>query len=237
MLVDLHVHSALSACAENSLAPGRIVGQAVRRGLDLIAITDHNASAHAALAVELGRRVGLNVVPGMEVTTREDVHVLALFDSLDALLALQACIDAALPEQENNTDFFGMQLLYDSSDEIIDTDDRLRQIGVDIGLVAVTALIHGLGGYAVPAHVFRHRNSLGSQLGFIPEGAGFDAVEVGAREWMRRQCAAGSRVAGYPVLTSSDAHFLEDIGRNPLAVPRRCAGVGEILSLLGDLRA
>jgi hypothetical protein len=68
-------------------------------------------------------------------------------------------------------------------------------------------VIHRLGGLAIASHVDRERFSMIGQLGFIPPGLELDAVEV-STEW-----AAGQDY-DYPVVTFSDAHFLDDIGKN-----------------------
>lgn len=210
---DLHIHSALSACAENSLSPGRLVDRASQAGITLLALTDHNASANVSPTVEAGRRHGVGVIPGIEVTTREEAHVLALFDDLDRLADWQAVVDAALPAASNRPEFFGHQIVYDAADEIVGVDERLRQVGIGLGIDAITEAVHDRGGVVIPAHVFRRRNSLTSQLGFIDPTAVYDAVEVTATEWRREQRWLGQRLAGFPVVAGSDTHFLEDVGR------------------------
>lgn len=232
---DLHLHSALSACAENTLSPRQIVARAVESNLDMIAVTDHNASAHAPLLARLGEACGLVVVPGMEVTSREEVHLLALFADLAGLHAFQKTVDGALPEVRNDTDHFGWQLVYDERDEVVDVDERLRQIGTGLGLDDLVDRIHAGGGVAVPAHVFRARNSLTSQLGFVNPGAAYDAVEVSVRTWRQQGLHLGQTIAGYPVIVGSDAHFLEDIGRCPAAVPQAVRTVPELLAALRQM--
>ncbi|MDX9981758.1 MAG: PHP-associated domain-containing protein [Lentisphaeria bacterium] len=232
---DLHLHSALSACAENTMSPRQIVARAVESNLDMIAVTDHNASAHAPLLARLGEACGLVVVPGMEVTSREEVHLLALFADLAGLRAFQETVDGALPEARNDADYFGWQLVYDERDEVVDVDDRLRQIGIGLGLDALVERIHAGGGVAVPAHVFRARNSLTSQLGFVNPGAGYDAVEVSVRSWRQQGLRLGQTIADYPVIVGSDAHFIEDIGRCPAEVPRAVRTVPELLAALRQM--
>ena len=222
---DLHVHSALSACAENSLSPARIVGRASQAGLQLLALTDHNASANVSPTLEAGRQCGVGVIPGVEVTTREEVHVLVFFNDLATLADWQGVLDAALPVAPNRPEFFGYQVVYDAADEVIGVDERLRQVGIRLGLDAVTDAVHERGGVVVPAHVFRRRHSLSSQLGFIDPAAAYDAVEVTWKEWSRDGYRLGQRLCGYPVLAGSDTHFLEDVGRawHEIAAPATTA--------------
>ncbi|MBN2450871.1 MAG: PHP domain-containing protein [Lentisphaeria bacterium] len=231
---DLHVHTGLSACAENSLSPLRLVARARTAGIRLLAVTDHNACANVRAALRAGRQHGVQVIPGVEVTTREEVHATALFDSLDALLDWQAVIDRLLPKAPNRPDFFGYQVIYDETDEIVAVDERLRQVGIAMGIDEVAAEVHRRGGRLVPAHVFRARNSLTSQLGFIDPSAAYDAVEVSKAEWRRARHVLGDRIEGFPVITGSDAHFLEDVGRTWLEVPADVPTAAELFRILGD---
>lgn len=218
--IELHCHTALSACAENVLSPAQVLETARRRGVAMVAVTDHNASAHAALAWRLAGRNGTPVVlPGIEITTREEVHLLGLFPNDGPLADLQELLDAHLPQAENDTELFGPQVLYDEADEIVGLDERLRQTAVGLGFDQLLVEIHQRGGLAVPAHVFRTRNSLASQLGFIDETADVDALEVRRRIWKREGYQWGCYLHGFPVLTGSDAHFLEDVGKNALNAP------------------
>ena len=232
---DFHVHTALSACADNLLSPGRIVRKARETGVDFVAVTDHNASAHAAVAVRLAADCGLHILPGMEVNSREEVHLLALFSELEALEDFQALIDSVLPVGENPTGFFGPQVIYDERDEIVAMDERMRQMGVSLGLDVLVEEIRGRGGYAVPAHVYRSRNSLTSQLGFVPEAAGYAALDFAARTWRSEGLAAGQRVHGYPATTGSDSHFLEDVGRHFCTISRSVGTVHELFGALAEV--
>jgi len=216
---DLHVHTALSACAENIMSPLQVVRRARAAGLDVLAITDHNASAHVRPALQAAAGLGLTVVPGMEVCSREEVHVLALFADLAPLQDLQRLVDDALPRADNLPEVFGDQVVFDEQDDICDLDRRLRQVGTALDLARLTDEIHGRGGLAVPAHVFRARFSLWSQLGAVEAGPGFDALEIAWPQWRREGWRLGQRCAGFPVLTGSDAHYLDSIGRAANTLP------------------
>jgi predicted metal-dependent phosphoesterase TrpH len=74
---DLHIHSIYSHDSTSSLEV--ILEQAANHaGLDLIAITDHNRIEGALRAVNLAPQFGIDVIPGIEVSTRHG-HLLALF--------------------------------------------------------------------------------------------------------------------------------------------------------------
>lgn len=233
---DFHIHSGLSACAEKTMSPRQIVLQAKKAGLNFIAITDHNASANLKpicnVAEELGGPV---IVPGMEVASAEEAHFLALFKSLDALFDFQELVDSRLPDEPNPVEIFGYQIIYDVWDEVIDTDDRLRQVGSLLTMDEIVSEVKSRGGFIVPSHVFKAKFSLMSQLGFITPGAGFDAIEVPARQWVSEKYSIGMRIEGYPTITGSDAHFLDSIGRIYNQISRDAKTVEEIFKAISEL--
>jgi len=235
---DFHIHTGLSGCAENTMSPRQILLQASKAGIDVISITDHNSSANVRTAMDLASEMRVTVVPGIEVSSAEEVHVIALFEEYPNLAEFQKIIDKNLPEADNPTDIFGYQLIYDCNDEIIDTDDRLRQIGTNLGLDIMLSEVKSLGGYCIPAHIYRNKFSLTSQLGFIAPGSGFDAVEIGASKWKKENFKLGMKIEGYPVITGSDAHFIEDVGRTFLKI-ETCGKIespGQILTLIARLQ-
>ncbi|MBT3377345.1 MAG: PHP domain-containing protein [Lentisphaerae bacterium] len=233
--IDLHIHTALSACAENVMSPRHILERASGAALEIIAITDHNASAHVPLVTELAPAFGIRVIPGMELTTREEVHLLIFFRELDGLMAFQSVVDNALSADPNVADVFGHQLVYDEADEIIDLDEQLRQIGANIGLDETVIEAERHGGIVVPAHVFRYRNSLTSQLGFVDANPVFGALEIARPRWQQEDRKLGDSCEGLPLMTNSDAHYLEDIGRSALDLPTRAEdGIDGVLQALRE---
>jgi hypothetical protein len=201
--------------------------------MDVLAITDHNASSHVGTALRLAPEFHVRIVPGIEVSSREEVHVLALFPGAEALADFQDLVDAALPAEANVPEIFGNQVVFDERDEVVDLDTRLRQVGTRLGLERLVVEIKQRGGVAVPAHVFRPRFSLMSQLGFIDPGGSFDAVEIARPQWIREHFRIGQRVAGFPALSGSDAHFLEDIGRFALDLPAEPGVLAPLVNALG----
>lgn len=211
------------------MSPRQILCRARAAGVQVIALTDHNASGQVMVGLELADEFGMTVIPGIEVTSREEVHVLALFQQADALADFQKLVDAALSAEANVEAVFGRQLVYDARDEIVDVDDRLRQVGTTLGLEQLTVEVTARGGVVIPAHVFRNRHSLVSQLGFIDPDAGFDALELQWRQWRREGRRLGDRLEGFPLVTGSDAHFLEDVGRVFMEVPETTTDLGRIM--------
>jgi len=210
--IDLHIHSALSACGDDIMSPQLILEQAVQKELNLISITDHNTVQHSILARKLSEDMPIRVIPGVELTSREEVHLLAYFPDIEALLKIEKEIDNYLPKRKNNSQVFGYQLYYDLKGEIVGVDDVLRQVALDIGLDNLIDFIHSIEGIAVPAHIDKNRFSLLSQLGFLDREANFDAVEISKFKWRKEKFQLGNTWSDFPVIAGSDSHGVEDIG-------------------------
>jgi len=194
------------------MSPQLILEQAVQKELDLISITDHNTVQHSILACKLSEDISTRVIPGVELTSREEVHLLAYFPNIEALLKMEKEIDNYLPGKENNSKVFGNQLYYDLNGEIIGIDDALRQVALDIGLDNLVDFIHNIEGIAVPAHIDKDRFSLLSQLGFLDKEADYDAVEASKFKWRKGKFQLGNTWSGFPVIAGSDSHGVDDIG-------------------------
>lgn len=208
---DLHVHTALSPCAEEEMTPPAIVLEALRRRLDMIAICDHNGAANAAAVIEAAGP-DLAVVAGMEITTAEEVHVLGLFPTADAACAAAAEVQASLPPATAETAArFGEQLVIDLLGEVVGRADRLLAAASELPLEAAVALVKRHGGLAVAAHVDRPSFSVFAQLGLFPVEAGFDAIEISAANASPPWAAAIGEVR-LPVVRGSDAHVLSELG-------------------------
>ncbi len=194
------------------MSPQLILEQAVQKELDLISITDHNTVQHSILACKLSEDMSIQVIPGVELTSREEVHLLAYFSNIEALLKMGKEIDKYLPGKKNNSRVFGNQLYYDLNSEIIGIDDTLRQVALNIGLDSLIGFVHSVEGIAVPAHIDKNRFSLLSQLGFLDQEADYDAVEVSKFKWRKEKFQLGNFWSGFPVIAGSDSHGVEDIG-------------------------
>jgi PHP family Zn ribbon phosphoesterase len=194
------------------MSPRAIVDAALRRGLDIIGITDHNSTRQAPVVQEVGRREGLLVLAGAEVTTREEVHCLAFLPTRDTLDAFQRFLDERLPDIPNDPARFGYQVVVDADEQILHEEPRLLLSALDSGIEEVEALVHSLGGLFIPAHVDKPRDSLLSQLGFLPPGLSCDALELSRHADPARFLAENPFLHGYPLTRSSDAHYLPDVG-------------------------
>ena len=150
---DLHIHSALSPCAEEEMTPVTVVGQAALSGLDFVAIADHNAIGHVPLALRAGEEFGVAVVPAVEVQTREDIHLLCLFRTYDDLEKFFARIPVS--ERRNRADLFGEQLYFDEDDNIVGREERMLLDSAAITCEEVRRLAFEAGGAACRRSILR----------------------------------------------------------------------------------
>ena len=207
---DLHVHTVLSPCAELEMGPKGLVQMAVERGFDLIGITDHNAWANVPAVIELAQEHNIAVLPGMEVQTQEEVHILCFFSDVDRLAAAGEQIYAHLPAVANRPQFFGDQIVVDAQENIITFEDRLLLNSVQMSLEELNELTAEFGGIIIPAHIDRPAFSLIANLGFVPPDLRPAALEISARLDPSTALERFPALEGYTLVTSSDAHRLDD---------------------------
>ncbi|MCS7261721.1 MAG: PHP domain-containing protein [Anaerolineae bacterium] len=210
-IAELHVHTVLSPCAEVEMIPPLIVRTALERGINLLAITDHNASANVEAVMRAAQGSALTVLPGMEVQTREEVHMLCLFDTLEQLADWQRQVDAHLPDLENNAELFGEQFVVDETGAFIRRERRLLLASTQMGLEEAATRVHALGGLAVPAHIDRKAFSLITNLGFVPTGVPFAALEITRHLSPTQARQRFPQIGDLPLMQSGDAHRLDEI--------------------------
>ena len=203
---DLHLHSCLSPCADDDMTPWNMVGMAKIKGLDVIAITDHNAVLNAEDAMAAGAEYGVAVIPGMEITSREEVHMLAYFYTLEDALRAGEEVYAHLPDIRNEPMLFGNQIIMRDGDNPSGSLDKLLINATDLSVDEVCALVRKHGGLALPAHINRGSNGMSGALGLMPFLPEYPVVEV----YKSIPCPAYA-TKGRFLLHSSDAHHLEDI--------------------------
>lgn len=208
---DFHIHTALSPCGDADMTPNNIVNMAIIKGLDAIAITDHNSSENALACMEVGKESGLLVIPGMELQTREEVHVICLFPDIETALIFQDYVYSKLPPLKNNEKLFGEQLVLDRNDEIIYHNDRLLLSSADMTLRDAFNKVDELKGAFIPAHIDRDAYGIINNLGFIPDDIQIRTLEYKSVEGLKRLINSGIVKDGYNFIQSSDAHYLQDI--------------------------
>lgn len=208
---DFHIHSCLSPCGDNDMLPSNIVGMAAVKQLDAIAVTDHNSCKNCPAVMKLAKAYGVVAVPGMELTTAEEVHVLCLFRTLEGAMDFDSYVGKKLMPFLNDVEIFGSQHIYNENDVIIGTEPYLLINATEIGFDSVYGLVESYGGIMIPAHIDKSTNSLLANLGFTPPDSRFTCVEVKRTGLLGRLIEKNPYLDKCRIITNSDAHYLCDI--------------------------
>jgi 3',5'-nucleoside bisphosphate phosphatase len=209
----LHIHSVLSPCGDLEMSPRNIIRQAREMQIDILGITDHNSTRHGPLMRKLGKENGIFVLTGAEVTSMEEVHCLTFFEDDNLLSLFQKYLDSHLIPFPNDPGRFGHQVIVDEDDMILEEVKNLLVYSIDQGVDQIEKKVHQLNGLFIPAHINRQRNSLISQLGFVPSGLSADALEISRHISKEEFLISNPYLSDFTFIQSSDAHFTEDIGR------------------------
>jgi PHP family Zn ribbon phosphoesterase len=191
--------------------PRAIVEKAIAENLDIIAICDHNASENTQFVLRAAEGKPLTVLPGIEITSREEVHLLALFETLDDLGSIQKIVYNHL-SGTNREEIFGCQAIVNASDEVEGFNDRFLLGATGLPLHEIVHHIHSCGGLAVASHIDREGFSVIGQLGFLDPEIPVDALEITCQTGIRDGRLKYPELSRYPFIQSSDAHFIDDIG-------------------------
>ena len=193
------------------MTPNNIINMALLKGLDVIAVTDHNSAENVEAVLQCAKGKDIVVIPGMEIETREEIHVVCLFPDLETVLEMQHMVYEALPVLKNREDIFGKQLIMDSNDDIKGCVDRLLLTATGLGIEDVHKTAQDLGGVMIPAHVDRESYSILSNLGMIPEHLGLKYLEISGMCDFIKLAEKMPELKKYRFIRSSDAHVLGDI--------------------------
>ncbi len=207
---DLHIHSCLSPCGDEDMTPNNIVNMARLLGLQVIAVTDHNSIGNAAAVMRVAGSDGPLVLPGMELETAEEVHVVCLFPDLDSAEGFERELAPHFIGIPNRPEVFGEQVLMDERDQVTGRVDRLLATATSLPIDRLPELAVAFGGAAFPAHVDRPSFSVLSNLGFLSPDMGFRSIEL-SRNAPEDYIGRNPSLSPYRVLRNSDAHYLQHI--------------------------
>ncbi len=208
---DLHLHSCLSPCGSEDMTPSNLVNMACLLGYDVIALTDHNSCLNTPAAVELGKQNGLLVLPGMELCTSEEAHVVCLFPNVKAAMGFHQYVTERSAKIKNRPEIFGHQTIMDEKETVIGEEETLLLNAVTISVNDVTAAVKKFFGAAFPAHVDKSAFSVIASLGVIPPEASFAAAEISSSGNVGKLLAANPELNEKILLRNSDAHYLENM--------------------------
>ena len=211
LFYDFHIHSCLSPCAEEDMTPYNLVNLSALMGMQAIALTDHNSCQNCGAAMRAGEAAGITVIPGMELCTSEEVHVVCLFEELKAAEEFSDYVLSTMPPIRNRPEIFGTQLIMDETDKVLGNQDILLTTASGISISNVEKIVDGYGGVCYPAHIDRASYSVISNLGMITEEMGFEIAEVSPSGNLDTLIHQHPILKKMKILTSSDAHRLESL--------------------------
>lgn len=226
---DLHIHSCLSPCGDDDMTPANIAGMAAVKGLDVIALTDHNSCKNCPAILKHGEEYGITVIPGMELTTAEEVHVVCLFPALGDAMAFDGYVYEHLLPIKNREDIFGKQQIMNADDQVAGNVERLLIGATDISFDQVFGLVESYRGIAYPAHIDKSTTSLLSNLGFVPPDSSFTCAEISTFDHLHQIQKEHPYFLQCKMLSSSDAHYLEDIREPDYQIYARSRAEKDIL--------
>ncbi|MCI8662119.1 MAG: PHP domain-containing protein [Hungatella sp.] len=233
---DLHIHSCLSPCGDDDMTPANIAGMAAIKGLDVIAVTDHNSCKNCPAVLAAAEEYGILAIPGMEINTSEEVHAVCLFEELKAAMEFDAYVYDRLFPFPNKEEIFGRQQIYNTDDQVCGTVPNLLINAADISFEGLWELVRGYGGIMFPAHVDKTANSLIANLGFIPPDSKFTAAEVKDLKKLHPLKKANPYLESCRIISNSDAHYLEHIHEPELTLQVEEKSVKGVLQALLNMK-
>ncbi len=221
---DFHIHSCLSSCGDEDMTPNNIVNMSLIKGLDAIAVTDHNCAKNLPAILECARDK-LVVLCGMEVESCEEVHMVCLFASYEACAKMEDEVMASLNYIRNDVEIFGEQTIMDKDDKQIASIDNLLATATSLSVYEIVEIAHKYGGVCIAAHIDKSSYSIISNLGFISDDLYIDAVEISKNGSFDELVLKWESLGSYKIVSSSDAHYICDISErvNYIEVDELCA--------------
>ena len=229
---DLHIHSCLSPCGDDDMLPSNIVGMAALKELDVIAVTDHNSCKNCPAVMKLAEAYGIVAIPGMELTTEEEVHVLCLFPELSKAMEFDEFVHERLMPFPNNEEVFGKQLVVDEDDNVIGSEPYLLINATSISFEEVYDCVTKFDGIMIPAHIDKSTTSLIANLGFIPDDSRFTCAEIKHKGFLEDILEKHPYLKNCNIIHDSDAHYLEYINEPENFIEAESKSVQDVLKAL-----
>ena len=208
---DLHIHSCLSPCADDDMTPNNICGMAMLKGLNIVALTDHNSCGNCETFLKVAKANGLIGIAGMELTTAEDIHIVCLFEFLEKAKAFSDAVQPYRGIFPNKVEIFGQQMFMDEDDNVTGVDDNFLPIATSLSLDEAVKLANSFDALVFPAHIDRSANGIVSILGTIPDSPDFDCIEFNGKEDYDKYVKDFSIISSKSHVFNSDAHNLWSI--------------------------
>ncbi len=209
---DLHIHTVLSPCADVDMTPYAIVQSAFHKGIKIIGITDHNSTLQCETVKRIADEYGIYTLMGAEVTSIEEIHCLAYFETFEQLQKFQNFIESNIRKVKYNPLQHGLQAVVDPHNNIIQQIDYYLGESLQNSYIEIEEFVHAMGGIFIPAHVDRIKFSLISQLGYVPENIRADALEIFNETPLIQFLRENGHVSHFTFVKNSDAHTIQSIG-------------------------
>lgn len=229
---DLHIHSCLSPCGDNDMTPANIVGMAMLKELDVIAVTDHNTCRNCASVMKAAAGSGLLVIAGMELCTEEEIHTVCLFEHLEDALRFDEYVRTHSPLFDNDPAIYGRQILMDEADGELGEIEHLLVSASGIGIYDLPHLMEEFHGIWFPAHIDKAAYSVTASLGTVPDDLGFYVAEIAKPQKIDAMCEQYPLLKSVNIVTDSDAHYLWDISERYYALETEEKTVSAFLKAL-----
>lgn len=231
---DFHIHSCLSPCGDDDMTPANIAGMAFLNNLDVIALTDHNTCKNCPAIMKKAEEYGVTVIPGMELTTSEEIHVLCLFRNIDDALKFDSFVYEKLPDIKNKEEIFGKQQIMNENDEVIGNIDKLLINATQIGFDYLPDILKDFNGIMIPAHINKKSDSLLSVFGFIPPTSSFRCAEINKTADIEEVKKNNPYIENCKIITDSDAHYLQDISEKIHCIDVKGKTIEDIFDFFTD---
>lgn len=214
------------------MTPYNFVNMSKLMGLQIVALTDHNTCLNCPAAVKAGEIAGITVIPGMELCTSEEIHVVCLLPDVESALDFSEYIRSTMPPVKNREKIFGEQLIMDETDNILGKEELLLTTASSVGIYQVPQLMEKYGGVAFPAHINRSSYSVISNLGEITADMGFKCAELTPDADLKLYEEKYPDLKNMKILYNRDAHYLENINMNPKHVDIPSASAENVIDFL-----
>lgn len=231
---DFHIHSCLSPCGDDDMTPNNIVNMMALLGCDIFAITDHNSCKNAPAIMKVAESLGITAIPGMELCTSEEAHIVCLFDNIDSAMEFDSYVYEKIPPIKNRGEIFGVQNILDQEDNVICQEDRLLLTATSISAEEVVELVNSFGGVAFPSHVDKDSYSLIASLGTIPREYNFKSMEITKRTDEKDFFSTYPELKDYKIFRNSDAHYLENISEDFGKIELPSLDIKEVVAYLKE---
>ena len=202
---DLHIHSVLSACADDLMTPNNIFNMANLKGLNIISVTDHNSLKQLLICHEISESYDMLFIPGVEVSVSEGYHILVYFKHIEDAVKFDHILEKHINKKTYDIQFFGEQQLVDIHDEMIDYYPYLLSPNLSISLEALKKELEQYEHLIFYAHVDRTKHS------------GLENIQHDALDGIELTMGCDDHfidlhnLSGYPKIYNSDAHQIVDI--------------------------